>query len=292
MWRGCVVLILLVLGPLSYGETNSIAFNRIIHGWTNYSTAFSATDATRDNEYASVAMLYTPPSDVRVREFAAIVIWYGMGAQRQDFDSFLFQVAIWSDLQRFIANPREGDIANISFSQPTGGSTTVPDATTRGGRPAYELRFDLSSANLLLTNCHTYLVGFNATTLQNQAGEIFVPTAPFEGTSDLQAGNIVPFGWIYLVNAGGNTIYSGQLATELRIDQLGTLPKLEVLRTKEEIQISWPATATCFQLEATESLGSEWLVPSEQPETQNGRAILNLPTGGVSRFFRLRQITE
>lgn len=293
MWRVCAFVSCLVFVSVCRSETNDIAFNRIIHGWTNYSTAFSATHDTQDNgECATVGMLYTPPFNVGPREFAAIVIWYGTEGQRLDFRSFAYQVGIWSNLQTFTVNPRQADIAQFSFIRPTGGSTTVPDAFTHGGRAAYELRFDLSSSNLVLTNCQTYVVGFFTKALQPQAGELFVPTAPFDGPSDVQAGNIVPFGWIYLVNAGGSTIYSGQLATELIVDSRGTLPKLEVARANAEVRISWPAIAPCFRLESTETLGGEWLPTDGQSEFYDGKMIMHLSATNQARFFRLRQFSE
>src|SRR5262245_42852727 len=56
-------------------ETNGppeAAFSRIIHGWTNYSTAFVAThDTGASGEYATVASLYTPAGDVSLCEYAA-----------------------------------------------------------------------------------------------------------------------------------------------------------------------------------------------------------------------------
>ncbi len=289
MLRFRALVFCLLAGTASCGgQTNVIAFSRIFHGWTNYSTAFSTThDAQANGEYATVATLYTPPFDMRAREFGAIVIWYGTGSQRLDFDSFAFQVGIWSSLQSFVANPRTADLAQFDFDRPTAGNTTVPDAITRGGRPAYELRFDLASANVVLSNCHTYLIGLIAIATQSQAGELFVPTAPFDGPSDVQAGNIVPFGWIYLLNAGGMTIYSGQLATELTVDSLGGLPQVGITRTEGELQVDWGAAPPCFQLETTERLGGEWL-----PSTANSNRLLRLPPDEPSRFFRLRQIPE
>ena len=277
-------LICLAGAAVAHGATNSVAFSRIIHGWTNYSTAFSAThDAQDSGEYATVATFYTPPLDVVPREFASIVIWYGTAGQQLDFAAFTFRVGIWSGLQAFTGNPKTGDVAHLLFEQ---ASSISADAVTRGGRTAYELRFDLSLTNLTLTNCQTYLIGLIARVRRNQSGELFVPTAPFDGPSDVQAGNIVPFGWTYLINAGGATIYSGQLATQLTVTAVTAPPRLEIIRLKDGAQILWPQSATCFQLETAERLHAEW-IPA--PET-NG-TILPFPTTGPSRFFRLRQTT-
>src|SRR5262245_15616670 len=147
-------------------ETNGfpeVAFSRIIHGWTNYSTAFSAThDTGTSGEYVTVGSLYTPASDVRPCEYAAIVIWEGL--QVPPFSNFAFRVFVWSSLEMFIRDPRQGDVASWSFTAPTGGSTSDPDTTTRGGRPAYELRFHLTNAPVVLSNAHTYVIGFAART--------------------------------------------------------------------------------------------------------------------------------
>ena len=116
---------------------DKFGFSRIIHGWTNYSTAFNIThDQALDGEYASVASFYTPTVDVQPVEYSAIVIWFGSGGQRLDFTDFAFRIHFWSSLDALIHNPRLGDVASLNFAAPTGGSTTSPDATTRAGRSA------------------------------------------------------------------------------------------------------------------------------------------------------------
>ena len=276
-------------------ETNSapdFGFNRIVRGWTNYSTAFSATHDA--GEYATVASLFTPAVDVRPTEFSVVAIWYGVGGQRLSFDNFTYRVSIWSSLAAFTGNPRPGDLATFNFQAPTGGSTTVADATTRGGRPAYLLRFSLPSSSLALAQCHEYPIGFAAIATSSQAGEILVPTAASDGPSDVQAGNIVPFGWTYLINAGGQTIYSGQLATELKVDALGELPKLTVLSAGPDIKLLWPASLTCYSLEACHDLRSAaaWAPVDQLPVVENGLNQVLLSLTNAARWFRLKKQTN
>jgi len=266
-------------------------FNRIIPGWTNYSTAFNSThDSAADGEFATVASLFTPPVNVRPIEYGAVMVWAGSGGQRLNFSDFTFQVFFWSSLEAFVRDPRRGDLATFGFTGPTGGSTTVPDTVTRGGRPAFHLRFYLGDNSLVLTQCHTWVVGVAATADPNQSGEMFVPTAPHEGLSDVQAGNIVPFGWIYLANAGGQTIYSGQLATELETQPLSDPPRLDVQRIATEVCLTWPATAGCFRVESSASLGSPsgWSLIEAFPAVENGFCRLCLPAAGAARWFRLK----
>jgi len=265
-------------------------FCRIVRGWTNYSTAFNAThDLGAEGDFATVASFYTPATDTRPVEYGVIVIWLGSGNQRLDFARFDFRIAIWGSVDAFRQDPRRGDLATFAFAAPTGGSTTVPDTTTLGGRPAYELRFSLTNASLTLTQCQTCLIGFAARARVQQDGEIFVPTAPQEGPSDVQAGNLVPFGFNYLINAGGLTIYSGQLATELLVHALGPRPTLLVRRQAGAVQLSWPSRAGCYTLEAADEAGAagNWLPVAESPQATNDLFTLSLPTTGTARFFRL-----
>src|SRR5688572_17799290 len=91
-----------------------IAFSRIIHGWTNYSTAFNAThDTGASADYASVGSFYTPAADVTPVGYAAIAIW--SESRTPDFSRFQFRVFIWSDLNAFIQKPRQGDVATWNF---------------------------------------------------------------------------------------------------------------------------------------------------------------------------------
>lgn len=274
---------------------SEFGFNRITHGWTNYSTAFNIThDSGPDGEYASVASFCTPAVHVRPIEYSTIVIWFGSGGQRLDFADFAFRVHFWSSLDAFIGNPRLGNVASFNFAAPTGGSTASPDTTTRGGRPAYLIRFQLPGASLTLTQCHTYLVGLSAQASSFQAGELYVPTAPYDGESDVQAGNIVPFGWEYLFNAGGQTIYSGQLATELKVQPVGGLPRLDIRRTAAEICLSWSEAASCYTLESCANLDSppEWSLVTELPAVENGLNQLCLPAADTTHWYRLTKEAE
>lgn len=268
-------------------------FDRIIPGWTNYSTAFSVThDAASDGEFATAASWYTPPLKGRPLEYSVIVIWFGTGGQRLNFDDFIYQVHCWSSLEALIQDPRHGDLAVMSFPAPTGGSTMVPDATTRGGRAAYLLSFDLSAMTLAFEQCRTCLIGFVAQAKSPQAGELYVPTAPFDGLSDVQAGNIVPFGWQHLVDAGGQTIYAGQLATRLRVQLSGEPPRLSIERQLNDLCLEWPESAGCYQLESrvNAALGSSWMPVMELPAMQNGNWRLCLPAAEALALFRLKAI--
>src|SRR5262245_46708067 len=163
------LLVCLLTAAWLHADTNmsrEVAFNRILHGWTNYSTAFDTThDLGPIGDYATIASFYTPTQEVCLLEYGAILIWSGSGGQQFSFTHFLFEVHVWSSLAAFTNAPRQGDVATYSFSAPTGGSTSLPDATTRGGRPAYELRFCLTNPPTTLTNGGTWLVGLIAKTV-------------------------------------------------------------------------------------------------------------------------------
>jgi len=267
-----------------------VGFSRIIHGWTNYSTGFTATIDTDPafGDFATLASFYTPEFDVAPGEYGVVVVWLGAQGQHFDWSNFDFRVGLWSSLAAFTHSPKTGDVATVFFNAPTGGSTSTRDATTRGGRPAYYLRFYLTNAPVTLRADHTYLVGFAASTFVQDNGELFVPTAPTSGPSDVQAGDLVPGGWSYLTNAGGLTIYSGQLATELFVTPL---PQLRIHALATQVEVSWPASLNGVVLESTPRLGTlaVWSPVDGAPEGEGSWKKLNLPNSDAAqRFFRLR----
>jgi hypothetical protein len=299
LWRfqGVALIVLWLFGRESRAQitpTNEFGFNRIIPGWTNYSTAFSTThDVNPAGEYATVASFYTPPVTVQPLEYRVIMIWFGTGGQRLNFGNFAFQVHFWSSLEAFIRDPRIGDIAALDFVAPTGGGN-VPDTITRGGRPAYLLRFQLAAGLFPLVQCHPYLIGVTARASSSQAGELYVPTAPFDGLSDVQAGNIVPFGWAYLLNAGGQTIYSGQVATALSVQPISELPRIDILRSASGVCLSWPTSAGCYQLEYCEDLFSPgaWWPVKGTPLVEVERTRLCIDEADVRRWYRLTKESD
>lgn len=275
------------------GQTSAppeFAFSRILHGWTNYSTAFNAThDTGASGDYASLGSFYTPATDVAPIDYGVILI--GGESRTPDFSRFQFRVSVWSSLDAFVREPRQGDIVTWNFSTPTGGSTSVRDATTRGGRPAYELRFSLTNAPVTLSNGHSYVIGFAARTDTQANGELFIPTAHHEGLSDIQAGDLVVGGWQYLVNAGGSTIYSGQLAVELVVAPRINPPTLRLAHTAGFIRLSWPVSAADFVLEYSLHLapGSEWQAVDAESFEADGQMQVILPAAFSRQWFRLRR---
>jgi hypothetical protein len=294
MFRQLVVWsAILVVAPPAFAQANGapeIAFSRILHGWTNYSTAFNAThDTAASADYASVGSFYTPPAEVTPLDYAVVLIW--SETRTPDFSRFQFRVLVWSGLDAFIQEPRQGDVATWNFTAPTGGSTSVPDATTRGGRPAYELRFSLTNAPVTLSNGHSYVIGFAARTDTQANGELFVPTANHDGPSDVQAGDLVVGGWQYLVNAGGSTIYSGQLAVELVVATRNNPPTMRIIQMGSFVRLSWPAAARDFVLECSSSLApdTDWQTVEAEPLEEDGQMQVILPATFSSQWFRLRR---
>jgi hypothetical protein len=277
--------LLVLLAVAATAAAAELAFSRINRGWPNYSTAFNTThDPSPNGEFATVGTFYTPPYNVKPREFGTIVIWTELPPATISFKDFTFSACVWSSLDQFIQNPGMGDVLNLNFVQPTAISR---DGTSRGGRATYELRFTLTSSPLVLTSCQTYVLGVVARTDPARNGELYVPTAPTDGPSDVQAGNIVPFGWQYLIDAGGLTIYSGQAATELIVEQVGQSPRLQVARSNSTVRLSWHAAASCYQLESTDALLGPWLAVTNEPQIGSGEHSVTLPSTNQPRFFRL-----
>src|SRR3954451_1032767 len=105
-----------LLAVASFGASASapaaeieFAFDRIIHGWTNYSTAFNATHSLdASGEFATIATAYRPGCDIILDEYRVIVVWAGPLGQEVKFSNFDFQFFIWSGLQAFTNAPLQG----------------------------------------------------------------------------------------------------------------------------------------------------------------------------------------
>ena len=276
----------IILLAVSNSRGAEVGFSRIVHGWTNYSTGFNTThDLSANGEFATAATFYTPPFAVKPTEFSAIVVWSKLPPQTINFSDFTFSVCFWTSLDAFVSNPKAGDLASIDFLQP---NAITLDAFTRGGRPAYQIRFALTNATLILSNCQTYLIGVIPRTDPNRSGELYVPTAPTEGPSDVQAGNIVAFGWQYLIDAGGLTIYHGQLATELLVERLSDPPRLSIRPSDAGVHLAWPSWARCYELESTAALHGTWDTVTNEVTADFALRHVTLPVTNNARFFRLR----
>ena len=266
------------------------AFNRIIPGWTNYSTAFNAThDTGTAGDYATLGMSYTPTTDVALFSFDAILI--SGDTRPPDFGQFQYRVFVWSSLEEFIREPRTGEVATVTIAAPTSGSATVPDAITRGRRGAYRLGFSLTNAPVMLMRGHPYWIGFAAFGRTQTSGELFVPTASDPGDSDVQAGDLVTGGWLYLVDASGSTVYSGRLAVALTVVPQARPPELAIALTGNLVELTWPRAAGDFILEYSLELSSTaaWLpVPAEPLEDDDNWKVI-LPALSDREWFRLRQ---
>jgi hypothetical protein len=144
---------------------------------------------------------------------------------------------------------------------------------------------------LVLTNGATCLIGFAARTITATGGELYVPTSDFPGPSDVHAGDLVPGGWQYLVNAGGSTIYDGELAIEFVARPLIELPELKIRRLSGQVEISWLASARDFQIEYAISLAPPiaWAPLAEDVIEQNGTCTVILPRITAEMWLRLKK---
>ncbi|HKX61408.1 MAG TPA: hypothetical protein VJS65_06185, partial [Verrucomicrobiae bacterium] len=169
--------------------------------------------------------------------------------------------------------------------------TEIPDAITRGGRGAYRLSFHLTNSPVVLASNHTYWIGFAALGATQTSGELFVPTASDSGDSDVQAGDLIPGGWRYLVEASGSTVYSGRLALALEVNPALTPPALAIALNGKLVELSWPGTAGNFLLETAFEPTSEaiWISVKTKPFEENGQWKVIVPASFERQWFRLRR---
>lgn len=278
-----------VLGQADWGSVE-LALDRIIPGWTNYSTAFNAThDLGVAGDYASVAAFYRPAGDVRLEELGVVVI--GGGTRPPEFGRIQYRVMVWSGLEAFVREPRVGDVATWDLAAPTSGSVDVPDTWTRGGRAAYVLRFALTNRPVTLGAGGDWLVGFAARAETQTAGELYVPTSSDVGESDVQAGDLVLGGWRHLADAGGSTVYSGRLALSLAVRPRLERPRVEMVRAGRWVIISWPVDAVGYVLEQSGRIDPEtaWNQVEQEPEEVAGRWQVVMRPEFTRQWFRLRR---
>jgi hypothetical protein len=274
--------------PRCAAEDPAAGFDRIIPGWTNYSTAFNAThDTGPAGDYATVASFYSPANNVMPEEYSVVVV--SSGTRPPDLHRFQFRVCLWDGLEAFIGEPRTSPLT-WDFVTATGGNPAQPDTTTRGGRPAYVLRFVLTNQPVVLAAGRTWLIGFAARGETQFAGELFVPTAEHPGLSDVQAGDLVIGGWRYLVDAGGSTIYSGQLAATFKVSVPPERPRLEIAPGNSVFHLTWSIPTSNFVLESSTSVGpnATWTRVELDPTDQDGLRHVIVPALPGPQWFRLR----
>jgi hypothetical protein len=68
----------------------------------------------------------------------------------------------------------------------------------------------------------------------------------------------------------------------------GSGPMLSVVEVGDQLEVSWPATATGYRLQSNPGVRStDWTDELTTPAAAGGRSVVSLPKTGASRFFRL-----
>ena len=90
---------------------------------------------------------------------------------------------------------------------------------------------------------------------------------------------------------GGNyTGVGGFWGVALAVQEPGA-PFLRLTRSGGDVRISWPSTATGFQLQETTSLAPpiSWGAVLQTPVPVNGEYTVTVPAAAGARFYRLRK---
>ncbi len=91
----------------------------------------------------------------------------------------------------------------------------------------------------------------------------------------------------------GNTNLNTSGRTDIFIAKLGTVtpPKLNVRKSADGLELSWPALASEFYLELTESMAPTmtWTSNAVSPTVLSGSNVVVLPLVGETKYFRLRR---
>jgi acid phosphatase type 7 len=121
-------------------------------------------------------------------------------------------------------------------------------------------------------------------------GTIFTPIATLGANQTTYTDSGLPPGvvWYYRLRAwndAGNSSYSEVAAPGAES------PSLSITQSGSVISVSWPATATGYQLETSASTGpdADWQPITDGILTQGDRNIYTQPVEGSAGFFRLRK---
>jgi len=76
----------------------------------------------------------------------------------------------------------------------------------------------------------------------------------------------------------------------VRVPGAVSIKKLAFTFDGSQVNISWPAPSSGFNLQQSDSSGdlADWTVMSQLPTVTNGLNVINVPTTNVAMFFRLR----
>jgi len=131
-----------------------------------------------------------------------------------------YAIRVWSSVNAALAQPLNGDIANIVFDNPSVGPTVwglTGNMPGIGVVTSYEFKFDLSPYGVSIPAGATRLIGLHFVTngCATGAGCLGVLESTDTGISDRQMGPTMPGGWVWI---GDSTysIHDGRAAWDIR----------------------------------------------------------------------------
>ncbi len=182
--------------------------------WTNGNWPF-ASDRTSPTSW------YMAPATVQVNENITLTEFRGIVAQMtpmSDFNQLDYWLRVWSSEAAAIANPNDGDIADIFFPVPTSGPFNFGSTVNQnfiGVKPTWDLRFDISSANLQVLAGQSIVIGVQVYTNGTSGGGLWGWMESMEvGSSDIQTGHDFSGGWRF-VDSSSRSFHNGRLGIKL-----------------------------------------------------------------------------
>jgi hypothetical protein len=136
-----------------------------------------------------------------------------------DVNGLDYRIRVWTDLNSALANPLNGNVADVFLSTPlstptaTGGLSV--DLQPWGPQPLYEFQFDITSFGVVIPAGQSRVISiqFESPTA-GAAGEWGWVESSEPGVSDISFGGEVP--WDYIVNIPDYHFFDGRLAIEVR----------------------------------------------------------------------------
>lgn len=184
---------------------------------TNGNLAWSNYRMTQHAAFYMTPITVIPQQSMVLRRYRVIVT--RQGYNQIDWASQYFQLRVWTSMQALLSNPTFGNVANVALpsaspAPPIFGQTGM---SSLGIRNTHELSFDLLTFNLQLAAGQSYVIGFEAKTINGTYGLLGTMESTEPGICDTQVGTTgtpPPTSWP--TTDLGIHRHSGRYAIELR----------------------------------------------------------------------------
>lgn len=185
--------------------------------------------------------------------------------------------------------PVDGDLATGLRLELTGAYSCCDCTNNCDGFPPLSITCPTNQTHVV---CAAPVVATYSPTVTGGGPPVFVSCSPASGTAFPYGTNVVTC--TATDRCGARTNCSFKVIVQYAGNPPCVPPPIIIVRDGTNVVLSWPVSATNFELEAAESLSPpiEWLPENAVVQEADGRRFVTLPISGAQRFFRLRGPSE